>query len=356
MVAQLPLELWTRVMKELQAPLGVTIESRASKQALSCLCLVPHSFRTLAQPLLWRTLRLRGLPDDHSKLDSLRDYANRLSSVHEVAFCRPGYDRDRYDSTAQPALRDMLPSFTNLRIASLVHVSALSLEILMAATTLVNPGRIPRLRHLGLSIPLIAVVTSTHRAEDWLDLHSLHLRPDLNFFPDPEDLVFPSLPLTWRHISHLLSLEFFKIELFKETIEGHMLETAHFRFDSWPVLQPWQPRSAANVDETFKIVVACVEHLAAYTGEPSSGRTVWLPEPIRTVTIACGDPCQTEDEVESDAERMTPAARGPSLQELVDTERDETLGSIANAGIDARWYTFSCLVQDSYLSTRVPEE
>ncbi|GAA6038981.1 hypothetical protein NBRC10512_006188 [Rhodotorula toruloides] len=122
------------------------------------------------------------------------------------------------------------------------------------------------------------------------------------------------------------------------------------------VLKESQGRSAANNDETFKRVAACVEHLAAYTGEPSSGRTVWLPDPIRTGTISYRDLCQTQNEIKRDGERMTPAASGPSLQELVDTERNEMLGSIANAGIDAGWYSFSCQKQDSYLNTRMPEE
>ncbi|BGP01700.1 hypothetical protein RTBOTA2_005518 [Rhodotorula toruloides] len=171
--------------------------------------------------------------------------------------------------------------FPSLRVLDLLLHNAEEEDQIKA---LLKPACIPRLRHLGLTIPLIPVVTAAHQPEEWQALQSLQLRTDFNAFPDPWHLKFPSLPPSWRHIPHLLSLEFFDLDTFKETIEGHMFETAHFRFTSWPVLQPWQARSASEIDETFKNVMSCVKELAAYTGTPSSGRTVWLPEPLRTGT------------------------------------------------------------------------
>ncbi|PRQ71709.1 hypothetical protein AAT19DRAFT_9824 [Rhodotorula toruloides] len=224
--------------------------------------------------------------------------------------------------------------FPSLRVLDLLLHNAEEEDQIKA---LLKPACIPRLRHLGLTIPLIPVVTAAHQPEEWQALQSLQLRTDFNAFPDPWHLKFPSLPPSWRHIPHLLSLEFFDLDTFKETIEGHMFETAHFRFTSWPVLQPWQARSASEIDETFKNVMSCVKELAAYTGTPSSGRT-------------------TEEDLVYDAEAMLPPEGGPSPQELVNSARDEMLQSIADAGIVARWFSFSCQMQDCHLDMRTPEE
>ncbi|KAL7341327.1 hypothetical protein BJY59DRAFT_692986 [Rhodotorula toruloides] len=102
MVAQLPLELWSRVLKESQVPLSMATESRAGADPLS-LGLVAVSFRTLARPSSTcgtrssRADRSPGdtfLPSSHSS-SSTSTLSRRLSRATSSKLLIPASTRGR---------------------------------------------------------------------------------------------------------------------------------------------------------------------------------------------------------------------------------------------------------------------